>query len=75
MKRDGRATRVCARLAIVALALGIVLELIHVIEEARAGFRPADWICRGAPPRAASVRVDTGVAGGAPVAPTFMKRL
>ena len=45
MNRDGRAARFCARLVIVALAGGIMLELMHAIERASPGFRPADWIC------------------------------
>lgn len=54
MNRDGLAARFCARLVIVALAGGIMLELMHAIEGARPGFQPADWICRGAPARTAS---------------------
>ena len=54
MNRDGHAARFCARLVMVALAGGIMLELMHAIEGASPVFRPADWICRGAPARAAS---------------------
>ena len=42
MNRDGRAARFCARLVIVALVGGIMLELTHAIEWASPGFRPAD---------------------------------
>src|SRR6516225_8462456 len=48
VNRDGRAARFCARLVIVALAGAIILELMHAIEGPSPGFRPADWICRGA---------------------------
>ena len=58
VKRDGRAGRFCARLAIVALAGEIMLELTHAIERASLGFRPADWICRAAPSRAASANAN-----------------
>jgi hypothetical protein len=46
VNRDGRVARFCARLVIVALAGGIMLELTHAIERASSGFRPANWICR-----------------------------
>jgi hypothetical protein len=51
---DGHAARFGARLVMVALAVGIMLELMHAVEGASPDFRPADWICRGAPARAAS---------------------
>jgi hypothetical protein len=46
---DGRTLRFCARLVMLALAGGIMLELMHAIEGASPGFRPADEICRSAP--------------------------
>jgi hypothetical protein len=58
VNRDGRSARFCARLVIVALAGGILLELMHAIEGASPGFRPADWICGGAPAGAASAKVN-----------------
>jgi hypothetical protein len=58
VNRDGHAAGFCARLVIVALAGGIMLELMHAIEEASPGFRPADWICRGAPARATSLNAN-----------------
>lgn len=54
MNWNDHAVRFCARLVIIALAGGIMLELMHVTGEASPGFRPADWICRAAPTRAAS---------------------
>jgi hypothetical protein len=45
-------------LLIVALAGGIMLELMHAIEGANPGFRPADWICGGAPAGADSAKAD-----------------
>ena len=58
MKRDGRAVRFYARLVIIALAGGIMLEMMHAIEGASLGFRPVDWICRAAPSRAASANAN-----------------
>jgi len=58
VNRDGRAARFCARLVIVALVGGIMLELTHAIEWAIPGFRPADWICRAGPSRAASANAN-----------------
>ena len=48
MNRDGRVARFCARLVIVALVGGIMLELTHAIEWASPGFRPADCLQSGA---------------------------
>jgi hypothetical protein len=45
-------------LVIVALAGGIMLELMHAVEGASPGFRPADWICRGVPARVASANAN-----------------
>jgi hypothetical protein len=50
--------RFCARLVIFALAGGIMLELMHAIEGANPGFRPADGICKGAPAGAASAKTN-----------------
>jgi hypothetical protein len=50
--------RFCARLVIVALAGGIMLELMHAIEGANPGFRAADWTCRGAPADADSAKAN-----------------
>jgi hypothetical protein len=58
VSRGGRAARFCARLVIVALAGGIMLELMHAVEGASPGFRPADWNCRGAPARVASANAN-----------------
>jgi hypothetical protein len=51
--------QLCARLVIVALAGGIVMELTHAIEGTDPGLlRPNDWICRASTSRAASANDD-----------------